>query len=215
MAGTKNKNNVFIRGRLQGPFEEIHSLDKGLPIRETYVRTVTYFGTAETEVPIRLSDEALDRYGADWSKDDFVEIEGELHTQNVYDSNDKKIQRRCYVLVKKIRYVVAEDAKFENKVNLHGKISKKGSIFPCRNGTNMFDFVVEVEGEFCIPKIACVIWGRGREKVIEQAPCGTHIEVSGWLKTRDIVDSRGISKKVTEVIVSSFFGDNLWPEDSQ
>ena len=84
-------------------------------------------------------------------------------------------------------------------------MARKGKIHHCNNGDTMFDFTLDIRRSHGRrSSIPCVIWGNERAKCLAKLNRDANVEVNGWIKTRVITDSLGITKEVAEVIVDDF-----------
>lgn len=196
---------VLIRGWFMGAFKESHRLDDGAVILENTVRTVDFYGNVKPEIPVQIDSRCLKKAQHNFKDGDFVELRGEFRTKNVYDETGKKIQRRCYVFIKNIELADEEAMPLENHVSISGLLARKGKVHHCKNGGVMFDFTVDIRRSYGRrSSIPCVIWGDERAQFLSQVGKDTFIEVDGWIKTRTITDSFGITKAVAEIIVENF-----------
>lgn len=201
----ENNPEVVICGWLKDSFKENHRLDDGAVIFENYVKAIDFWGNIKNEIPLQIDGRCLKIFNHHFVKDEFVELHGQLRTKNVYDGDGKKIQRRCYVFVKSIEVADEGSITPQNRVSIYGLLARKGKIHQCKNGNVMFDFTVDIRRSHGRrSSIPCVIWGRERVYYLERTPKNAMIELDGWIKTRIITDSSGITKSVAEIIVDNF-----------
>ena len=199
------KMEVLIRGWLKDVFKENHRLDDGAVIFENYIQTPPFWKNAINEISIQIDGRNLKRINYNFSEGEFVEIHGQFRTKNVYDDKGNKIQRRCYVFIKNIVPIEEEPKTPENYVRISGLLARKGKIHQCKNGDSMFDFTVDIRRSHGRrSSIPCVIWGNERTEFLANVSKNSIIEVEGWIKTRTITDSAGITKSVAEIIVDNF-----------
>ena len=199
------KPEVLIRGWLNGTFKENHRLDDGAVIFENCIQTPPFWKNTINEIPIQIDGRCLKKLTHNFSEGEFVEIQGEFRTKNIYDSEGNKVQRRCYVFIKNIELVEEEPKSPMNYVHVSGIMARKGKIHHCKNGDSMFDFAVDIRRSHGRrSSIPCVIWGNERTQFLAGVSNNSFIEVEGWIKTRIITDSAGITKSVAEIIVDNF-----------
>ena len=196
---------VLIRGWLKGKFKENHRLDDGAVIFENCIETPPFWKNTINEISIQIDGRSLNKINHNFSEGEFVEVQGEFRTKNIYDAEGNKIQRRCYVFIKSIQLVEDEQKDTKNYVHVSGLLARKGKIHHCKNGDSMFDFTVDIRRSYGRrSSIPCVIWGNERTQTLANVSKNSIIEVEGWIKTRIITDSSGITKSVAEIIVDNF-----------
>lgn len=196
---------VVTRGWLKDTFKESHRLSKNMVILESSIKTVDFWGNVKHEIPVQISSSFLKELSCSFKKGEFVEIKGEIRTKNVYDDEGNKIQRRCYIFIKSIEKADEEVEYPENHVCISGLLARKGKIHNCKNGDTMFDFTLDIRRSHGRrSSIPCVIWGKERAQYLASTPKDSNVEVEGWIKTRVITDSFGITKSVAEIIVDNF-----------
>lgn len=199
------KPEVIIRGWLKDFFKESHRLSEHTVIFENCIQTVDSWGNVKPEIPVQIDGRLLEKLAHDFQKGEFVELKGEFRTKNVYDNEGNKIQRRCYVFIKSMESVDEKEMYPKNYVCISGLLARKGKIHHCKNGDTMFDFTLDIRrSRGRRSSIPCVIWGKERTQLLAQVGKNTNIEVDGWIKTRVITDSLGITKAVAEIIVDNF-----------
>lgn len=199
------KREVLIRGWFKDSFKENHQLPDGAVIFENFIQTVPFWKNVLTEIPVQIDGRCLKEINHIFKEGDFVELRGEFRTKNVFDDNGYKIQRRCYVFIKDIELIDEKQKCPENHIRISGILARKGKIHHCKNGDCMFDFTVDIRRSHNRrSSVPCVIWGTERAQLLADVGKNTKIEVEGWIKTRIITDSAGITKSVAEIIVDSF-----------
>lgn len=202
----KKEPEVIIRGWLKDAFKENHRLDDNTVIFENSVETVDSWVNVKPEISLQIDGRRLEKANHDFAKGDFIEVQGELRTKNVYDNEGNKIQRRCYVFVKSIEILDEASAPPMNYVCVSGVMARKGKIHHCKNGDSMFDFTLDIRRSYGRrSSIPCVIWGKERSQRLANLSKDAKVEVNGWLKSRVITDSAGITKSVIEVIVDNIY----------
>lgn len=201
----EKKMEVLIRGWFMSSFNENHRLPDGAVIFENHIQTVPFWKNVLTEIPVQIDGRCLNKFNHNFVKGDFVELQGEFRTKNIFDDNGHKIQRRCYVFIKDIKLVGEEKKEPKNCVCISGIMARKGKVHNCKNGDCMFDFTLDIRRSHGRrSSIPCVIWGKDRTQLLANVEKNSKIEVVGWIKTRVIIDSAGIKKTVSEVIVDNF-----------
>ena len=199
------KMEVLIRGWFMSSFNENHRLPDGAVIFENHIQTVPFWKNVLTEIPVQIDGRCLKKFNHNFVKGDFVEIQGEFRTKNIFDDNGHKIQRRCYVFIKDVKLLDKEQKEPKNYVRILGIMARKGKIHHCKNGDCMFDFTLDIRRSYGRrSSIPCVLWGIEQAQLLASAEKNTKIEVEGWIKTRIITDSAGITKSVSEIIVENF-----------
>ena len=202
---TTKESEVIIRGWLKEVFKENHRLKDHTVIYESCIRTVDFWGNIKPEIPLQIDGRFLKKLEHDFRVNEFVEVQGEIRTKNVYDEEGNKIQRRCYVFIKSIESLNENASNPQNHVCIRGLMARKGKIHHCKNGDSMFDFTLDIRrSRGRRSSIPCVIWGKDRAQLLANVAKNADVEVDGWLKTRIITDSLGITKMVTEIIVDNF-----------
>lgn len=199
------KPEVLIRGWLKGTFKENHRLDDGAVIFENCIQTPPFWKNTINEIPLQIDGRCLNKLTHIFSEGEFVEVQGEFRTKNVYDTEGNKVQRRCYVFIKSIELIEEESKSTMNYVHVSGVLARKGKIHHCKNGDDMFDFTVDIRRSHGRrSSIPCVIWGSEQTQLLANVIKNSIIEVEGWIKTRIITDSAGITKSVAEIIVDNY-----------
>lgn len=202
---TDNKLEVLIRGWLMSSFKENHRLPDGAIIFESRIQTIPFWKNVMTEIPVQIDGRCLKKFNHQFVEGEFVELKGEFRTKNVFDDDGHKIQRKCYIFIKDIDLIGEEQEQPKNYVCVSGILARKGKIHHCKNGDCMFDFTVDIRRSYGRrSSVPCVIWGNERTQLLANAEKNTKIEVEGFIKTRIITDSAGITKSVSEIIVDNF-----------
>ncbi len=197
---------VIVGGWLKDTFKESHKVSPNTVIFENTIRTVDTWGNVKIEIPIQVDGRLLRKANHNFVAGNFVEIHGELRTKNVYDDKGSKIQRKCYIFIKRIEVLDELIGLATNCVCISGVLARKGKVHPCKNGDYMFDFTLDIRrSRGRRSSVPCVIWGKERSQQLEKVSKGANLEVEGWLKSRTVTDSAGITKNVVEIIVDDFY----------
>ena len=130
------KMEVLIRGWFMSSFNENHRLPDGAVIFENHIQTVPFWKNVLTEIPVQIDGRCLKKFNHNFVKGDFVEIQGEFRTKNIFDDNGHKIQRRCYVFIKDVKLLDKEQKEPKNYVRILGIMARKGKIHHCKNASH-------------------------------------------------------------------------------
>lgn len=192
-------NNIKLIGVVDTSIEFNHEL-YGERFLEFKLKISRLSGTNDI-IPIVISERILNE---ELNIGDIVEIEGEFHSYNVFDENEKS-HLNLFGFVKEIKKL--DYIYHTNEINLRGFIVKPPVYRETPLGRQITDLMIAVNRSYNKSDyIPCIVWGRNANYV-KNFPIGTEIELNGRIQSREylkkISEEESVEKTALEVSVKS------------